>query len=178
MVDRKGLASMGYRSFLASIHSEDLRKVAKHWNEVRAARPMAAWHDIRPSAIAAQLTSVWVYRYDRETDTFTGRLAGDLIEQMLGKSFHGTPMREIYPAADYPRLFARAKRVTCEPALDHGHGTVFRHVDRYGEGERIMMPLGDDGIHGDGVLGATVYDFHRGTPNDVAAETETWFPLV
>lgn len=169
---------MGFDAFFSSICSGDLKKVAQHWHDARTSRVMPAWKEIRPSAVAAQLPLIWVYRYDREADAFTGRLAGDLIEQMLGKSFRGTPMKDIYSPADYPRLFGRAKRVTCEPAFYRGTGTVFRHVDRYGEGERIMMPLSDDGIHGDGVLGATIYDAYRGAPNKHATEIETWIALA
>ena len=169
---------MGFDAFFSSIISQDLRKVAQHWHDARAMRPMPGWKDIRPSAIATQLPLIWVYRYDRATDTFVGRLAGDSIEQVFGKSFRGTPMKDIYPEADYPRLFARARRVTCEPAFYRGTGTVFRHVDRYGEGERIMLPLSDDGVQGDGLLGATIYDSYRGVPSDRAVETEAWFAFA
>lgn len=168
---------MGFDAFFSAIASEDLKKVAAHWRCARADRAMPGWRDIRPTAIAPQLSLIWVYRYDRQADAFTGRLAGDTIEQIFGKSFRGTPMTEIYPEADYPRLFARAKRVACEPAFYRGHGTVFRHVDRWGEGERIMMPLADDGTNGDGLLGATHYDCYRGTPEGEAVEIEGWFGL-
>jgi hypothetical protein len=171
------MAAMSFDNFLQSIASPDLKCVACYWNEARKGRAITGWHDIHPAQIAAQLPKIWVYRYNREADLFTGRLAGYHIEQIFGKSFRGTPMTELYPKEDYPRLFARAKRVTCEPALFRSKGTVFKHVDRFGEGERIMMPLADDGILGDGVFGATTYQSHRGRPDDDAREDETWFTL-
>jgi len=168
---------MSYDDFLQSVSSPDLQRIAVHWNQARGGRAMPGWHDIRPSQIAPQLPFIWVYRYDRAADRFTGRLAGDPIENTFGKSFRGTPMTELYPKEEYSRLFARAKRVACEPALFHSDGMVFIHVERFGQGERIIMPLGDDGILGDGIFGATTYESFRGKPAEGAVENETWFAL-
>ena len=166
---------MSFRDFLAAIKSEQLRSVAKHWDDVRGTRTIPAWNGIQPTRIAGALPILWVYRYDRDTDSFTGRLAGDRIERIFGKSFRSAPMREIYPEQDYPHLFARAKRVTCEPAFYRGEGTVFRHVNHYGLGERIMLPLSRDGVLGDGILGATAYESQLGVSPEGALEEESWF---
>jgi hypothetical protein len=168
---------MRFHDFMQSIASPELAHIANHWNEVRGSQGMPGWSDIRPSHIAAQLPLIWVYKYDRETNLFTGRLAGHLIEQVFGKSFRGTPMAELYPPSDYPRLFERARRVTSEPALYRGEGMVFRHVDHFGHGERIMMPLASDGANGDGVFGATIYQSVWGKAADDIPEREVWFAL-
>jgi hypothetical protein len=174
---REGATAMSYDDFLQTIASPDLTRIARHWNDARGGRVMPGWHDIHPAQIASQLPKIWVYRYDREADLFTGRLAGYHIEQFFGKSFRGTPMKKLYSEEDYPRLFARVKRVACEPALFRSEGMVFKHIDRYGQGERIIMPLGDDGALGDGIFGATAYEAHRGTPAEDAQENESWFAL-
>jgi len=168
---------MAYAEFTTVIQSEHLRAVAHHWNEARNNRPLPGWNDIKPSQMPGQLKYIWVYRYDRATRLFTGRLAGNVIEQVFGKSFRGTPMTEIYPPSDYPRLYARAERVVCEPAFYHGEGRVFRHLDRIGNGERIMLPLADDGHTGDGVLGATVYQTATNPLSLEDAEFDSWYPL-
>ena len=168
---------MPFPEFRDNIASQDLRHVAEHWNKVRGDHAMPGWNDIRPSEIAPQLSMIWVYKYDRAADLFTGRLAGDLIEHAFGKSFRGTPMTELYPKEDYPQLYARSRRVVCEPAFYRGEGMVFRHVDRYGRGERIMLPLAADGTHGDGLFGATVYQSHLGIPLEDVIERESWFAL-
>jgi hypothetical protein len=169
--------AMSFQLFEQAITSQELNRVARLWNESRGSRKMPGWNNIRPSQIAEQLTNIWSYKYDRATDSFTGRLAGDLIEHIFGKSFRGTPMSELYPPADYPRLFARSKRVACEPALYLGVGMVFKHVDHYGKGERIIMPLAENGIDGDGILGATVYHSIFGIPAANVQEEESWFAL-
>ncbi|MDE1938433.1 MAG: PAS domain-containing protein [Alphaproteobacteria bacterium] len=173
----QGQSVMSYQEFEQSIVAPALKQVARHWNDVRGSRIMPGWTDIRPSQITAQLPIIWSYRYDRVADAFTGRLAGDQIEQIFGKNFRGSPMSTLYPADEFPRLFARSKRLVCEPALYWGEGMVFKHVDHYGHGERIMMPLADDGVLGDGILGATQYQSFRGVRRTDIPEHERWFTL-
>ncbi len=176
MVVDGGSAALSFADFHSAIQSPRLRKVAQHWNTARGGRPMPGWNDIRPSQIAGELANIWVYKYDRQSGLFTGRLAGHFIEQVFGKSFRGTPMTEIYPPAEYPRLYERSRRVVCEPAFFRGEGMVFSHVERIGQGERIMLPLAEDGEHADGILGATIYEAFAGQMAQ-AEEAETWFSL-
>ncbi len=168
---------MSFTDLFRAIESEPLKAIAQHWNEARGAKLLPAWHDIQPSHIAGQLKLIWVYKYDRATELFTGRLAGNVIEAVFGKSFRGTPMQELYPASDYDWLHGRAKRVVSEPALFRGDGKVFRHFERIGRGERIILPLADDGRQGDGILGATVYELNTGAAPPPARENESWFGL-
>ena len=168
---------MSFLEFAQAIHAPALRRVADHWNTARGGKRMAAWNAINPREIAGELPIVWSYRYDRAADSFTGRLSGDRIAEMFGRNLRGVPMREIYPPQDYDRLFERSKRVICEPVFYQGVGLVFQHVARYGQGERIMLPLAEDGEHGDGLLGATVYLAQSGTPNFGTGETDHWFAL-
>jgi hypothetical protein len=168
---------MSFSEFLGAIQSPALRHVAEHWNTVRSAKHMPAWSGISPKAISAELPLVWAYKYDSATDTFTGRLSGDRIVEIYSKNFRGVDMRNIYPSKDYPRLFARSKRIITEPALYHDIGLVFRHVERYGKGERIVMPLAENGVTGDGLFGATYYEALAGAPSHDDSEVETWFAL-
>ncbi len=168
---------MSFQAFELSIVSSALKHVAEHWNNARGSRVMPSWSDICPSQIATELPIIWSYKYDRAADAFTGRLAGDHIEKIFGKSFKGLPMSEAYPEQDFARLFARCKRVVCKPALYRRDGMVFRHVDHYGHGERIIMPLASDGILGDGIFGATTYQSVGGAPAMDIPDSEGWFPL-
>jgi hypothetical protein len=170
---------MSFEAFERAIELPALRAVAHHWHEARGTRRLPGWSDIKPAAIAAQLPIVWAYRYDRESDSFTGRLAGEHIVAIFGKSIRGLPMTEAYPKEEYPALFARSKRVVVEPAFMRGHGVVFRHLGRNGLGERIVMPLADDGVTGDGILGATEYNFlsEPTHANIVAGEILQWFRI-
>jgi hypothetical protein len=171
---------MSFEKFETAIVSSALRAVARHWNAARGVRRIPGWTDLRPSAIAPHLPIVWSYKYDRAGDIFTGRLAGERISSIFGKNFRGIPMAEAYPSDEYPALFARSKRVVTEPAFMRGSGLVFRHLDRYGTGERIIMPLAEDGKYVDGILGATEYSMNATPPawdNLATGELEEWYAL-
>jgi hypothetical protein len=66
-------------------------------------------------------------------------------------------MAEFFRDYDYETIYRRHKRVVSEPACAHGQGQVFAHAKRFGLGERIIMPLAEDGRHCDGLFGATIY---------------------
>lgn len=171
---------MSFNAFLATVDSEALKSVARHWDAVREGRRMPGWTDIQPSAIRAQLPIVWAWRFEARSNEFIGRLAGDRIQRVFGANFRGARMHDVFPADQYARIFERHKRVMAEPAFFRGHGLVFRHLDRFDMGERIILPLGEDGESGDGILGATDFVSYRGMPTDEVLRTgeiEAWFAL-
>lgn len=168
---------MGIDAILSAIGSPTVKAVASHWHAAREDRRMPAWSDIRPARIAPQLPFVWAYTYDAASDSFTARLAGDRIEAMFNKSFRRTPLSEIFPPAEYADVFSRAKRVVSEPAVFHGEGLVFRQLNRFGYGERIMLPLAADGCNADGIIGCTIYRSVEGAYDASLPETGQWHPL-
>lgn len=170
---------MSFEDFTARIQSPALRDVARHWGEARAGRAMPGWSQIDPAAIARHLPMIWSWRYDRATGAFTGRLSGEDITNAFGKSLRGARMEEFFAPGQFERIYARHHRIVTEPCFAHGMGAVFIHADRYGEGERIILPLADDGISGDGIIGATFYRFVDNPPMGGRAleETVSYFPL-
>jgi hypothetical protein len=119
---------------------------------------MPAFRDIDPVGIGRHLRYVWAWKYDRATEGFTGRLAGEEIVAAFGKSPRGVPMAAFFAPDVHRVFFPWHKRVVREPACLHGAGKVYSRVDRNFSGERIMLPLAEDGERGDGILGATVYE--------------------
>jgi hypothetical protein len=155
---------MSFSDFLAAIESPKLQAIAMHWETARGKKLMPGWGDINPVAIGPDLAIVWSWKYDRDSDSFTGRLAGEDINEAFGKSLRGKRMEDFFPSSQYPMILARHKRVVGEPAFAHGRGRVFIHAERFGQGERIIMPLASDGVHGDGIFGATVYELDPRPP--------------
>lgn len=171
---------MAFHEFLERISSPALRQVAQHWQLARGTRVLPAWSDLRPSAMSAHLPIIWSWRYDPDADTFTGRLAGDAIEAVFGRTIRNAPMREVFPPDRYEAIFRRHKRVIEGPALFRGSGFVFRHLQQMGTGERIIMPLSDRRAGPDGLLGATAYTIVEPLPATrlmSALEHEEWFAL-
>ena len=149
---------MSFQAFLDSIVSHDLRLVAMNWQAGRGARLLPAWSDFDPVAIGPQLRYIWAWKYDRAAETFVGRLAGEDIVTIFGKSMHGMRIADFFPPEIYRAFLPWMQRVTFEPAFAHGSGLIYRRLARNFAGERIMMPLAEDGIHGDGIIGASFYN--------------------
>jgi hypothetical protein len=171
---------MAFQEFLARISAPALHQIAEHWLQSRGPRLMPAWADLRPSAISAHLSVIWSWRYDPVADNFTGRLAGDAIEAVFGRTIRNVPMREVFPPDRYETIFRRHKRVISGPAFFRGSGFVFQHLQQMGSGERIIMPLSDSRTEPDGLLGATVYTVIQPLPDRnliSAQEHEEWFAL-
>lgn len=169
---------MSFAAFHAIITSADLRQVAAHWDSARAGRTVPAWKDIRPAAIVRQLPIVWSYTYDAATDTFTGRLAGDVINQIFGRDLRGVSLSDLQPQVDAEYLGARFRRVVTEVALYRSDGAVFHQAERHGFGERIIMPLSEDGVTMNGIFGATQYQTELAATTPLRSECEAWFPLL
>jgi hypothetical protein len=159
---------MSFNHFLAAIESPKLQRIAMHWEAARGKKRMPGWSDIDPAAIGADLTIVWSWKYDRAAESFTGRLAGEDINEAFGESLRGKRMEDFFPPSQYPMILARHKRIVIEPAFAHGRGRVFIHAERFGQGERIIMPLASDGVRGDGIFGATIYEMEPRPPAGAA----------
>jgi hypothetical protein len=148
---------MSYALFRAAISEPALLEIAAYWNKVRGARRMPAWRDIDAYALAPHLPIIWAWRYDFTRDTFVGRLAGEEINAMLGVSIRGKTMEECFAPDVVAVVRERYRAVMDGPSFMFSYGKVFANAGRSGHGERIVLPLADDGVHSDGVLGATVY---------------------
>lgn len=171
---------MSVDAFFKAVESETLRVLVRHWMEVRAARLMPGWSDLRPGSLRTVLPLLWSWKYDRESRLFGGRLAGDRIENVFGISFRGAPMTKFFSEQEYALIYPRFRRVVATPQLFRGHGLVYRTFDRFDLGERVILPVGDDGFSGDGIVGATDFNQNQGIPPDDvvrAGEIEEWFPL-
>lgn len=148
----------GFPDFLSRIEAPALRDIARHWNESRGDRRMPGWQDIDPLKIAPYLPIVWSWRYDRSSERFVGRLIGQTVADLFGKSIRGVRMEDFFQGKLYDAVYSRCHRVVSEPCFSRDHGNIFSYRDRLGFGERIMLPLAADGIHADGVFGATAFD--------------------
>lgn len=172
---------MDFEMFATTIKSPALAAVAAHWDVARAGKRMPKWDDLQPSKIAGQLPIVWAYRYDQRTGEFTSRLAGDRITQIFGKNLRNVPLEEVHPKEALSWVYGLYSRIVTEPAIYRSSGRVFKQLDRYGEGERIVLPLSSDDMVGDGILGATEYRYSipkPGLPCEVVTESEEWFSLA
>jgi hypothetical protein len=149
-------SSMLLAEFKPLITDKRLRLLFDHWLAARAGKRLPAWSDIDPTAIAPVLPVIWSWRLDEEGQ-LRGRLAGEDIISVFGTGIRGKLLSEFFQLGFPARADARYRRIMSEPSCCHMQGAIFRVNGRSGHGERIVLPLGADGEHGDGVLGATAY---------------------
>jgi hypothetical protein len=174
---------MSYDRFRAAITAPNLITVATHWQDVRGDRLMPAWSDIDAVALRHALPMIWAWRYDAGRKTFMGRLAGEEVAAVVGGNVRNRPIEECFSATSVPVIRARLEKILAGPCFMHGAGTVYVRHGYTGSGERVALPLASDGIHADGVLGATLYRFgikpaaEDPITFDPEEETIEFFPL-
>lgn len=147
-----------FESFGAAIRSPALRAVLAHWNDVRRHRKMPSWSDLNPGSMGPHLGLIWAFKYDRGSGEFTARLAGNRIMVGFGKSFRGTPLKELHPPDIFEWVHEGLTRIVSEPACYRSSGELFKSSGRTVEGERVVLPLGTDEAGADGALGASYFD--------------------
>jgi hypothetical protein len=165
---------------LRAISDPRLRALFGHWLAARGDAAMPAWKDIDPLALGPLLPHIWSLPYDRGDDSFTGRLSGEEINAIFGKSLRQTRIENFFAPADVPWIHERCLRIIAQPCIALVNGPVYGYTGRYGRGSRIMLPLGEDRATGDEVIGATVYSMHPpGTAVSelLAVESVTYYAL-
>jgi hypothetical protein len=123
-MDLTGDAS--FSLFCNRIASPSLRAIADHWLVARGDKRLPSWSDINPSAMAPHFTKISAFNYDRARDEFFARLAGNRIMLAFGKSFRGTPLKDLHPTDIYEKCHANQKRIVTEPAAYRGSGKLFK----------------------------------------------------
>lgn len=171
---------MSFTELTDKISIASVRNVANHWNDVRGSRRMPAWSDIQPRAIIKQLPFIWSWKYDIKTDTFVGRLAGERIAQALGGNLGGQEAESFFKGRGGSNIVDRMRRVIEDPCYFFGKGAVFKHTGRIVTGERVVLPLSENGETADGVFGITIYEDPKSTEEDYdypTAETVEFIDL-
>jgi hypothetical protein len=164
--------------FIASTQSAALQAILRHWHGARGASRLPSFDQLRLYELSSGINRMWVYRYDRRTGSFTGRLAGDQIARAFGKDFQGMPLEQAHSAKAYLWVHRTLTRIVTEPAIYRSAGTLYHQAGLDIQGERIGLPLADDGINCDGVLGVSDYqDPNLTGPFELLTEKETWLSL-
>lgn len=120
--------------------------------------------ELLPADLAPIMPFAFLYDFDAGSRDFTLRLAGEEIRQMLPGARRGASLRDVMPGDSYDVVRERYLNVACRPAVLVAVGQVFIRLNRPVSGERLVLPLSDDGGNVFQVLGATIYDFSHDTP--------------
>lgn len=139
------------------IADERLRRLATHWDAVRANRPMPRFDELEPWRVPDLLPIMWVWRIDRERRLMFLRLVGEEVQRVLGNWARGGELAEVAPPASRPLLRRRYEEVAYGPAILHVRGIAQVGALQI-PAERLILPLGAGTAAADDILGISHYD--------------------
>lgn len=155
MDELKSVTRDQFETFLAAISSRSLREVARHWNKARAQKRMPSWADITSLVPLPHGNHLWCYRYDPRTQDFTGQMAGENLRKWINTSFWRGRPQDISSWSNYDEALQLMKKIVTTPLVFRSSGRLFKVSDQEVTGERIALPLADDGKSGDAIFGAS-----------------------
>jgi hypothetical protein len=140
---------------LGHIGSRPLHHLVAWWFDKRGERLMPALCDVDPIEISSVLKQVWLCDYLPQSDRFRYRLAGEEINDFWGCSLSGKHQDEIVPAERRASVTKRSRMAIDLPAIIHDRARLSLAEEITRNGERIILPLSDDGRTVNALLGAT-----------------------
>lgn len=139
--------------------SDDVRisELYDYWSGLRTSRNPPSIRDFDPIDVAALLKNIWMARWEPDVQDFVYRLAGENVLSANRRPMRHMALTEIFDAPIAAMLRTRYQQVCATPAIYHIRGMIYVRLERYGAGERLILPMLD--IHGQPtmVLGCTIY---------------------
>ncbi|HZS85202.1 MAG TPA: PAS domain-containing protein [Stellaceae bacterium] len=139
----------------------ELRRFMRWYLETRGTRRVVAPAELDPTLFKPLLAHAYYYDHEPAGDAFRLRLAGEEIRELLPNARRGALLEEIIPTAALPLVRERYRRVVHDCAAMHAIGRVFVSMGDPGTGERLVVPLGEEGAKPRQIFGATFYRFAR-----------------
>lgn len=132
---------------------------------------------IDPAALGRELEIVWLCDVVLPGPRYRYRLAGERVNAVYGGSLARRFMDEVIPEDKREPVLARYHRVVRERGISHAAGRLYLSSGRIFTGERIVLPLSDDGETVDAILGATAFDWPTlsAEPGELKMEPEVVF---
>ena len=146
-----------FETFISHVESPALRTVAQCWHEARGAKRMPSWADLPSCALLPYSKLLWGFAYDPKTGEFTGRLAGNRLSKWVGENFYGGRLEDLHARANYGESQQLLTKTVTTPLAGRSSGRLFSAGGFVVTGERIVLPLAEDGDTGNGILGASDY---------------------
>lgn len=114
---------------------------------------LPARRDFDPPEMKEVLGAIFLLKHLPEQEDFRYTLIGTEIVKWVGSDNTGRLVSELF--GDHGRSFYHLVRTSRNPA--RLHGTVFWRDKRHVRFELLALPLANDGITVDRIMGATVY---------------------
>lgn len=139
----------------------ETRMALDHWVSIGdAINPPSRWR-LDPIAMAKSLPKVFLMALDGDTLTYV--LAGDDVSAKYNYELRGKTLEDIVDPEAYPGVAAYFLKCVKQPAIMLLSGRLFQERDQPGFGERLLLPLFEEGeemfqfgTRTTGLLGVTV----------------------
>ena len=137
------------------VRNRRIRNVLDVWLAAAAGRGIPPRRAIDPAALGRELEIVWICEVIWPGPRYRYRLAGEKVNDVYGVSLAGRHMDEIIPAEKRASVLARYHRVVTDCGISHTAGRLYLSSEKIYAGERIVLPLSENGDAVDAILGAT-----------------------
>lgn len=142
---------------------ERVRAFLQYWLSLRGGRRLPSRRDLDPVDIPWALPLLWLCEV-AGPNSYRYRLAGETINEVYGRSLAGLYLVDLIRPEGYALVSSRYDAAVEGPAVVHSIGRIYARSDRHYRGERLILPLSDDGDRVHHLIGITVRD--RGLPDD------------
>ena len=146
-----------FETLLSRIQSPALLVVAERWNRARGKKRMPSWTDLSFFTPLPDPERTWAFAYNPKTGDLTGVLTGRRLGKWVGENFHGVRLKDIHSHVNYEAAQPLLIKIATTPLAARTSGCLFTVDDFVVKGERIALPLAEDGQTGDAILGASDY---------------------
>lgn len=169
----------GDATVLDRIQDSKVRRFTDYWIGLRRGRRMPARADLDPVDVPWALSRIFVGDYDPATKDFIYRVSGEEVAEVFRRFNGRASMRGVRLGDGMPAPSVAAIRRRWDPVGERGDilymaGTVYQAADRLGIGERIVMPLSDDGTTVTGFCGYTICRWHDRLEWEASPEVDVW----
>lgn len=141
-------------SFEQRFRVDDLRLLYAHWQNVRGARPAPARSDIDPASIVSLLPHIGIFDVEEAPRRYRVRLMGSRIVSWYGGDLTGSYLDEVDFGEGPALTFTLLDQVVDRVVPGHMTGEYTKHDGVTIRYERLFMPLSNDGLRVDMVIGA------------------------
>lgn len=142
--------------FEQRLRSETLKTLYFYWQNLRAGRPAPARADVDPSDIVTVLPHIGLFDIEENPRRYRIRLIGTRIVSWYGCDLTGRYLDEMDFGVGKSFTFAILDRVADLMVPGYMSGEYTKQDGRTIRYERIYMPLSNDGLHTNMVIGAAV----------------------
>ena len=143
------------------VRNRALHHLVTWWFDKCGERLMPALCDIEPAEIRSVLANIWLCDYVPQSGRFRYRLAGEEINDFWGFNLSGKYLDEIVPAERLASVTKKYRMALELPAIVYDRACLSLTEEITRNGERIVLPLSDDGRTVNALLGATHRDWFR-----------------